>query len=77
MNTAAQSIECLINKIQHLPVDRITEVEDFVDFLNEKIKRQKLAKESTRQFDFPIISVGEWPQDLGLQRKDMYGDDGR
>ena len=77
MNTAGQTIECLIDKIQHLPVDRITEVEDFVDFLSEKIQRQKLAKNSIKQFDFPTVSVGQWPQDLSLQREDMYGDDGR
>ena len=26
---------------------------------------------------FPVISVGEWPEDLSLRREDMYGDDGR
>ncbi|MGD0959473.1 MAG: type II toxin-antitoxin system VapB family antitoxin [Methylomonas sp.] len=27
--------------------------------------------------DFPVISVGEWPDDLSLRREDLYGDDGR
>ena len=36
--------EILFEKISGLPTEKIYEVEDFVDFLQEKIKRQ--AKES-------------------------------
>lgn len=31
----------LIEKINKLPIEKIYEVEDFVDFLQEKLKRQK------------------------------------
>ena len=27
--------------------------------------------------DFPVDSVGPWPSDLSLSRKDLYGDNGR
>lgn len=27
--------------------------------------------------DFPVISVGVWPEELSLRREDLYGDFGR
>jgi len=39
--------QVLIEKINNLPTDKLYEVEDFVDFLQEKLKRQ--AKESRFQ----------------------------
>ncbi len=27
--------------------------------------------------EFPVISVGAWPEGFSLRREDMYGDDGR
>jgi hypothetical protein len=65
----------LVEKIQSLPAERIAEVENFVDFL----KQRMLAKQPVRRepLDFPVISVGKWPEDLSLRREDMYGDDGR
>lgn len=68
--------QALIKKIQSLPTDRIAEVEDFVDFLRQKTKRSKTTA-SNKALDFPVISVGKWPDDLSLSREDMYGDDGR
>lgn len=76
MSTPAPSVEHLIEKIRDLPADRIAEVEDFVDFLRERAQRQTQAQQR-KPFDFPVISVGQWPQDMNLSRKDMYGDDGR
>ena len=35
------------------------------------------AVKSPRAAGFPVISVGQWPEDLSLRREDMYGDDGR
>ena len=35
------------------------------------------AKPKRKDFDFPVISVGKWPEDLSLRREDMYNDDGR
>lgn len=76
MNTA-HTIEQIMEKIRHLPVERVSEVEDFVDFLNERATRQLAANIPATAFDFPVISVGCWPQGLNLERGEIYGDDGR
>jgi len=70
------SAQALIKKIQSLPTDRIAEVEDFVDFLKQRAKRNK-TNTNRQSLNFPTISVGKWPSDLNLSREDMYGDDGR
>ncbi|HEX20602.1 MAG TPA: DUF2281 domain-containing protein [Acidiferrobacteraceae bacterium] len=77
MATPMQIAKALIEKIQALPADRIAEVEDFVDFLRERMRRRKAATTSKESLDFPVMSVGKWPDDLSLSREDMYGDDGR
>lgn len=76
MTLPAQSAQALLEKIQSLPTDRIAEVEDFVDFLRERAAARKRAT-GKKPLDFPVISVGKWPEDLSLHREDMYGDDGR
>jgi hypothetical protein len=76
MTLPAQNAQALLEKIQSLPTDRIAEVEDFVDFLRERAAARKKAV-SKEPLDFPVISVGKWPEDLSLRREDMYGDDGR
>ena len=77
MTTTLQHTQTLIDKIQLLPTERITEVEDFVDFLNTRISHRKTATTDKESLDFPVISVGKWPDNLSLRREDMYGDDGR
>ncbi len=77
MATPIQNTQALIEKIQSLPTDRIAEVEDFVDFLKQRTKRRKVTAANKESLDFPVISVGKWPDDLSLRREDMYGDDGR
>lgn len=67
--------QTLIEKIQSLPIDRIAEVEDFVDFLKLRTQTKKITEQ--KAFDFPVMSVGKWPDDLSLRRENMYGDDGR
>jgi len=49
--------------------------ESSVDFLEQRVQ----AKQPTRRkpLNFPVISVGKWPEDLSPRREDMYGDDGR
>ncbi len=76
MATPMQSVLALIEKIQSLPTDRIAEVEDFVDFLKQRTRQRKTAA-SKQSLNFPVMSVGKWPDDLSLSREDMYGDDGR
>ncbi len=72
-----QSAQALIEKIQSLPTDQIAEVEDFVDFLRERIRCRKTATSSKNILDFPVDDLGPWPEGLSLSREDMYGDDGR
>ncbi|VFM95169.1 MAG: Protein of unknown function (DUF2281) [Candidatus Kentron sp. G] len=65
----------LVEKIHSLPTERITEVEDFVDFLKERSRSKRSPRREP--LDFPVISVGRWPENFSLRREDMYGDDGR
>lgn len=77
MGISASSMEQLIEKIRHLPNDRITEVEDFVDFLRERVKTSQTLLAERKSLDFPVDQLGQWPEGLGLRREDMYNDDGR
>ncbi len=75
MSIQSQPMQNLVEKIRSLPAERIAEVEDFVDFLKQRTQARQPAPR--KPLDFPVISVGKWPEDLSLRREDMYGDDGR
>ena len=75
MATPMYSAQALIEKIQSLPADRVAQVEDFVDFLKQRVPAKKSGKHAP--LNFPTISVGKWPDNLSLRREDMYGDEGR
>lgn len=75
MTTSPQSAHTLLEKIQSLPLDRIAEVEDFVDFLRERSLPQTATREGI--MDFPVDDLGPWPEELSLRREDMYGNGGR
>jgi len=85
MSVASPSMRELMVKIEALPASRIAEVDDFVEFLRMRVHpSEKTAitgradRSSDRQsLNFPVISVGRWPEDLSLRREDLYGDDGR
>jgi len=77
MTPPMHSTQTLIEKIQSLPTDRIIEVENFVDCLKQRTKQKQTAATRKQSLDFPVISVGQWPNDLSLSRADMYGEDGR
>ncbi len=77
MGTPTQDAQTLMEKIQSLPAQRIAEVEDFVDFLKQRIQAPHTSETWRKPLDFPVISVGRWPEDFSLRREDMYGDDGR
>ncbi len=72
-----QNTQILMNKIQSLPNDRITEVEDFVDFLKQRVNIRKTITTSKQYSEFPVDDLGVWPEGLSLSRKDMYSDDER
>ena len=74
MATPMRNTQTLLEKIQALPAERIEQVEDFVDFLKQRVSKKSAQYEP---LDCPTMSVGKWPEDLSLRREDMYGDDGR
>jgi hypothetical protein len=41
------------------------------------IEDQPVNKEKRPSLDFPVMSVGAWPENLSLRREEMYGDWGR
>ena len=67
--------QSLVDKLSELSPERVAEVEDFIDFLRSRGQPQR--GQPHQPFDFPVISVGQWPEDLSLRREDLYGDDGR
>ncbi|ARU59257.1 hypothetical protein OLMES_5276 [Oleiphilus messinensis] len=75
MTIPEQNAQSLLEKIQSLPLDRIAEEEDFVDFLKERAKSHTTTHQDV--LDFPVDDLGPWPEGLSLRREDMYGDDGR
>ncbi len=79
MAITMHNTQILMDKIQSLPTDRIAEVEDFVDFLKERVRLRKIitTKTNKQSLDFPVDDLGVWPEGLSLSREDMYGDDGR
>jgi len=66
--------QSLVDKLNELPPERVAEVEDFIDFLRQRSQARPARRKAP---DFPVISVGRWPEDMSLRREDMYGDDGR
>ncbi|MCG5516403.1 MULTISPECIES: DUF2281 domain-containing protein [unclassified Ectothiorhodospira] len=70
-----QKTKTLIDKLQQLPPERIGEVEDFIDFLRSRGYGRRQTTETLQ--DFPVDHIDHWPEDLGLSRDDLYGDDGR
>jgi hypothetical protein len=76
VSTPAHREQTLIEKIQSLPSDRITEVEDFVDFLRERSTTRSAAR-ANEPMNFPVDELGPWPEALTLHREDLYADDGR
>ena len=71
MSIPARSVKILIEKIRSLPIDRLAEVERFVD------SRRGPTTAGKKPFDFPVDDSTPWPDGLSLRREDMYGDDGR
>ncbi|MEE8056627.1 MAG: hypothetical protein V3T17_02145 [Pseudomonadales bacterium] len=69
------SIDDVVKKLRTLPPQRIAEVADFVDFLRQRSQPADTGKRPS--LDFPVINVGQWPDDLSMRREDLYNNDGR
>lgn len=75
-STQAQ-IAYVIQKLQQLLPEQVNEVEDFVDFLEQRKARTITPEHGFDSFEFPADHVGTWPDNLSLIRQDIYDDDGR
>lgn len=67
MSALTPSTQALIEKIQSLPSERLVEVEDFVDFLQQRAAIHKTAG-GKEPLDFPVDDLGPWPKGLSLRR---------
>ena len=63
----------LVDKLKELSPERIAEVENFIEFLRQRVKQRSPASLA----DFPVDHVGVWPQQLMLRREDFYGEAAR
>lgn len=70
----AYEIQPLLDKLKTLPPERVAEVEDFIDFLRSRALTKGSVYQQNAQPNFPVISVGQWPNNISLNREDMYDD---
>jgi erythromycin esterase-like protein len=60
--------QTLFAKIRDLPIDRVAEVEDFVDFLRSREERRALPEAATLVSEASLSAVWDNPDD------DVYND---
>ena len=61
---AAQPVrKTLIDKISALPLDRVAEVEDFVDFISQREQDRALARSATTASEPAFAAVWNNPED--------------
>ncbi|MFT7722578.1 MAG: hypothetical protein QM788_07075 [Roseateles sp.] len=65
MNAIAQA---LIDKIRHLPPQRMAEVEDFVDFLRARDDEQRLAQAAAKASEASFAQVWDNDDDAAYDR---------
>ena len=58
----------LIKKIQSLPPHKITEVEDFVDFLSQREQDQSLVYAATKLSEKSFKNIWDNPEDAEYDR---------
>jgi len=63
MPTPNRSEEDLLEKIKSLPPDKLTEVEDFVDFLRQRVDDRGLAHAVTKLSENAFRKVWDHPDD--------------
>ncbi len=65
MKSAAPDEQALLNKIRELPDDKVTEVEDFVDFLRQRTADKALTTAAARLSTAAFQNVWDNPDDAG------------
>ncbi len=68
MPTPNRSEDELIEKIKSLPPDKLSEVEDFVDFLRQRGEDRSLARGVTRLSEDAFRKVWDHPDDADYDR---------
>jgi hypothetical protein len=68
MNKSHDSAQALIEKIRTLPPDRLSEVEDFVDFLRLREQDRQLTEAATRLSEDSFARVWDNPDDAEYDR---------
>lgn len=68
MPTPNRSEEELIEKIKNLPPDKLSEVEDFVDFLGQRGEDRHLARAVTTLSEDAFRKVWDHPDDADYDR---------
>ena len=68
MPTPNRSEEELIEKIKNLPPDKLSEVEDFVDFLRQRGEDRRLARAVTKLSEDAFRKVWDHPDDADYDR---------
>jgi hypothetical protein len=68
MPTPNRSEEELIEKIKSLPPDKLSEVEDFVDFLRQRGDDRRLARAVTRLSEDAFRKAWDNPDDADYDR---------
>lgn len=68
MSTPHRSEKELIEKIKALPPDKISEVEDFVDFLRQRVQDRNLARGVTQLSEEAFRNAWENPEDAEYDR---------
>ena len=63
MDSGRIQVQILMEKIQILPPEKIAEVEDFVDFLQHRSERQRLARTATKLSEVPFQKIWDNPDD--------------
>lgn len=68
MPTPNRSEEELIEKIKSLPPDKLSEVEDFVDFLRQRGEDRNLARAVAKLSEDAFRKVWDHPDDADYDR---------
>ena len=63
MDSDRTQVQILIEKIQILPPEKISEVEAFVDFLQQRSERQRLTQTATKLSEVSFQKIWDNPDD--------------
>ena len=62
-------VDELFAKIRSLPPERVTEVEDFVDFLRSRDEEQQLTRAAAKLSEAAFAKVWDSPDDADYDRR--------